>query len=52
LAQAVADASSLEQANDALNELGVGTELDYERQAAGVGRDDGPAPRRALSPGA
>jgi hypothetical protein len=36
LAQAVAGAGNLEQANDALNELGVGTELDYEREAAGV----------------
>jgi len=36
LAQAVADASSLDEANDALNQLGVGTELDYEREAAGV----------------
>lgn len=34
LAQAVAQASSLEEANDALHELGVGTELDYEREAA------------------
>jgi hypothetical protein len=36
LAQAVADAASLEEANDALNLLGVGTELDYEREAAGI----------------
>jgi hypothetical protein len=36
LAQAVADAASLEEANDALHELGVSTELDYERDAAGV----------------
>ena len=36
LARAVADAASLEDANDALNQLGVGTELDYEREAAGV----------------
>ena len=36
LARAVADAGSLEEANDALNRLGVGTELDYEREAAGV----------------
>ena len=35
LANAVADASSLEEANEALNALGVGTELDYERDAAG-----------------
>ena len=40
LAQAVAGAASLEEANDALNALGVSTELDYERDAA-----------RALSPG-
>jgi hypothetical protein len=36
LARAVADAGSLEEANDALNALGVTTELDYERDAAGV----------------
>jgi hypothetical protein len=36
LARAVADAGSLEKANDALNQLGVSTELDYEREAAGV----------------
>ena len=36
LAQAVADAASLEEANDALNALGVSTELDYEREAAGA----------------
>jgi hypothetical protein len=36
LAQAVADAASLEEANDALHELGVSTELDYERYAAGA----------------
>jgi hypothetical protein len=36
LAQAVADVGSLEEANEALNQLGVGTELDYERDAAGV----------------
>jgi hypothetical protein len=36
LAEAVAGVGSLEDANDALNELGVGTELDYERQAAGA----------------
>ena len=36
LAQAVADAASLEEANDALHELGVSTELDYERDAAGA----------------
>jgi hypothetical protein len=41
LAQAVADAASLEEANNALHELGVSTELDYERDAAG-----------AVSPGA
>ena len=32
----MADADSLEAANDALNALGVTTELDYEREAAGV----------------
>jgi hypothetical protein len=36
LARAVADAGSLEEANDALNALGVATELDYERDAAGT----------------
>jgi hypothetical protein len=36
LARAVTDAGSLEEANDALHELGVGTELDYEREAAGL----------------
>jgi hypothetical protein len=41
LARAVADAPGLEQANDALHELGVSTELDYERDAPG-----------AVSPGA
>jgi hypothetical protein len=34
LAQAVAGAGSLEEANDALHALGVSTELDYEREAA------------------
>jgi hypothetical protein len=34
LALAVAEAGSLEEANDALHALGVGTELDYEREAA------------------
>jgi hypothetical protein len=41
LARAVADAGSLEEANEALSRLGVRTELDYEREAAG-----------AISPGA
>jgi hypothetical protein len=36
LAQAVDDAGSLEQANDALNAIGVRTELDLERDAAGA----------------
>ena len=36
LARAVADAGSLEQANDSLGALGIATELDYEREAAGV----------------
>jgi hypothetical protein len=36
LAQAVAQATSLEEANDALHGLGVTTELDYEREAAGA----------------
>lgn len=34
LARAVADASSLEEANDALNGIGVRTELDLERESA------------------
>jgi hypothetical protein len=34
LARAVADATSLEQANEALHRLGVRTELDYELEAA------------------
>ncbi len=34
LARAVGDAESLEQANDALHDLGVSTELDLERAAA------------------
>lgn len=36
LARAVAGAGSLEEANEALNAIGVATELDYEREAAGV----------------
>jgi hypothetical protein len=32
LAREVADASSLEEANDLLHALGVRSELDYERQ--------------------
>jgi hypothetical protein len=36
LARAVAGTDSLEEANDALNALGVATELDYERDAAGL----------------
>ena len=36
LAQAVADARDLEEANQALNAIGVSTELDYERTAAGA----------------
>jgi hypothetical protein len=42
LACAVADAPGLEQANDALNSLGVRTELDLERDVAAGGE---PAPR-------
>lgn len=38
LARAVAGAKSLEEANDALGALGVSTELDYERDAAGAER--------------
>jgi hypothetical protein len=37
LARAVSGAASLEEANDALHALGVGTELDWEREAASVG---------------
>jgi hypothetical protein len=37
LAHAVAEADSLEEANDALNALGVATELDYERGAVTSG---------------
>jgi hypothetical protein len=36
LARAVADATDLEQANDALTRLGVRTELDLERELAGA----------------
>ena len=36
LAHAVADAGDLEEANRALNAVGVSTELDYERTAAGL----------------
>jgi hypothetical protein len=36
LARAVFDATTLEEANDALNKLGVRTELDLEREAASV----------------
>jgi len=52
LAQAVDGAVSLEEANRALNQLGVATELDYERDAAGAAEADGPPSERALSPGA
>ncbi len=38
LARAVDEAQSLEAANRALNELGVRTELDLEREAAGMSR--------------
>jgi hypothetical protein len=37
LARAVRDRPSLEAANEALHELGVRTELDYERERAGTG---------------
>jgi hypothetical protein len=37
LARAVADAASLEQANEALSRLGVRTELDLEIEAARIG---------------
>jgi hypothetical protein len=46
LAGAVADAGSLEEANDALNALGVSTELDYERDAAGAEVRATPQPGR------
>lgn len=52
LAQAVAECNSLEEANEALNALGVATELDYERDAAGVGGPAGEPPAGAVSPGA
>jgi hypothetical protein len=52
LAQAVAETASLEEANDALNALGVATELDYERDAAGVISPTGEPPAGAVSPGA
>jgi hypothetical protein len=37
LARAVAAAGTLEEANEALNRIGVATELDYEREAAAGG---------------
>jgi hypothetical protein len=46
LARAVSDAGSLEEANDALNALGVATELDHERDAAGVISPAGEPPAR------
>ncbi|HUA49495.1 MAG TPA: DUF1152 domain-containing protein [Solirubrobacteraceae bacterium] len=52
LARAVADADSLEEANEALNALGVATELDYEREAAGVIGRAGEPPAGAVNPGA
>ena len=52
LAQAVGDAASLEEANDALHELGVSSELDYEREAAGVIGPGGEPPATAVNPGA
>jgi hypothetical protein len=52
LAQAVDGAAGLEQANDALHELGVSTELDYEREAAGVIGPGGEPPATAVNPGA
>lgn len=52
LAQAVADAENLEEANDALNALGVATELDYERDAAGVAGPTGEPPAGTVNPGA
>lgn len=52
LAQAVADAESLEEANAALNALGVATELDYEREAAGTVGPAGEPPAGAISQGA
>ena len=52
LARAVADAGSLEEANDALAALGVATELDYEREAAGTVRPTDRSAPDAVSPGA
>jgi hypothetical protein len=37
LARAVRDRPTLDAANDALHELGLRTELDYEREHAGTG---------------
>jgi len=51
LAQAVAEAPSLEEANDALHELGVSSELDYERDAAGADSPGPSDPAGAISPG-
>jgi hypothetical protein len=45
LARALADAPGLEQANEALHELGVRTELDLERDAASRQARDAKAPR-------
>lgn len=50
LAQAVADAPGLEEANDALHELGVSTELDYERDAAGAVSPGAHATNSVVSP--
>jgi hypothetical protein len=52
LARAVGGAGSLAEANDALNALGVTTELDYELGAAGAGEGDTPPSERALTSGA
>jgi hypothetical protein len=52
LARAVADTGSLEEANDALNALGVATELDYERDAAGAAGTAGDPPPGAITSGA
>jgi hypothetical protein len=52
LAQAVTDTPGLDEANDALHELGVSTELDYERNAAGLAGPSASDPAGAVNPGA
>lgn len=47
LARAVAGAGSLDEANDALGQLGVRTELDYERDAAAEAAEAAGTPSRS-----